>query len=213
MPDTTSSMVETLEQLDAAPRKPTTEAERFRSELLGTSEKERPYRAFEMIMQGIPIASIAKMFGVDISTVYRWKAKHASEYREMIEDEPAANLIADHLLFLQKIEEVCLYEAQQLGKDSKKVDVKTGGVIEAPLNSGGKNIKHRFLVAALKARQMQMDLQQNTGILPTEPSRIYHSMADDGKIKNTDKKRDSERTDEELVQDVLESIAKGRKLE
>ena len=70
------------------------------------------------------------------------------------------------LMFLDKMEEVCLFEASQASSGGASVDPKTGEVTR----DGASNNKVRllFIRTALNAREMKMKLMLDTGIIPRE---------------------------------------------
>lgn len=179
--------------------------EKARRDLLLLSDEDKARRAMEWKFQGIPVPSIAKAFGVDIRTIYRWLNKAKLLFRETFEEETAADLLSEHLLFLDHVEELCLYEAGQLGKDGKEFDPKTGTVVDKK-GDGGKSVKLRFIDGAVRARKMKIDLMMQTGMIPSEPHRMYHSLKDEGQVGEGPKTSGLERTREELVRDLLDKL-------
>ena len=169
--------------------------------------RERVDKVVDLKMRGISNSAIAKALGVDPSTVWRDLRRARESYRETLENEPAANLISESLMFLDKIEEVCLFEASQSGMAEAKVDPVTGEVTrESSSNGRG---KFQFIRAALTAREMKTKLMLDTGIIPREPDKLYHTMKKDDE---EDKKTLDVRDATEIRDQVLELLKRGRNL-
>jgi hypothetical protein len=169
--------------------------------------RERVDKVVDLKMRGISNSAIAKALGVDPSTVWRDLRRARESYRETLENEPAANLISESLMFLDKIEEVCLFEASQSGMADAKVDPVTGEVTrESSSNGRG---KFQFIRAALTAREMKTKLMLDTGIIPREPDKLYHTMKKDDE---EDKKTLDVRDATEIRDQVLELLKRGRNL-
>ena len=179
MSDSTPSVVSMLEKLEKTPPKPTTEDEKFKHSANALSDEERLHQVIEWQQQGIPVKAIAKIFDVAQVTIRAWIRKARKEFRQSFEGETAADNLAGHLMFLQHIQEMCLYEANQAGKDAKEFDPKTGKISDKK-NSYGKGTKIKFTQMAMQARKMEIDLLVTTGVLPTEPGRMYHSLEEEG---------------------------------
>jgi hypothetical protein len=167
---------------------------------------ERMEKVIDLKMRGIGNTAIAKALGVDPSTVWRDLKRAREQYRETLEDEPAANLIADSLMFLDKIEEVCLFEAAQSTSGEAKVDPTTGEVTR----EGTNNVRGKFqyIRAALTARDMKNKLMLDTGVMPREPDKLYHSIKRDEETKEELDVRNAE----EIRDQVLELLKRGRNL-
>ena len=110
-------------------------------------------------------------------------------------------------MFLDKIEEVCLFEASQSGSGTTSVDPTTGEVIREsnPNNKG----KFQFIRGALTAREMKMKLMLDTGVIPREADKLYHTIKQDEEVE--DKGLD-DRNAEEIRDQVMELLKRGRNL-
>jgi len=206
-----------LRELDKDPREaspeelalvPSDEAEKVRK-LRVMSDSEKRAEAFLMRMDGVPVNAIAKGFGVSTSTVYRWLHEHADEFRTHFEQRPAANVIVEHMQWLGRLEEMCLYEANQLKDDGTIIDPKTGTVTRID-NGRAKSMKNKFLQSAMRARRMMIELQLDTGVLPREPSKHYHSMVNDGRA--ADEEKTAHRTPEQVREEILKLAETTRTL-
>ena len=180
-----------------------------RDKLAALSLDDKAAKAFDNQMRGVPVSAIAAAFGVDQSTVYRWLNQYSQTYRQRIEQQPAANLIAESLLFLTRIEELCLYEANQSEADGGTYDSKTGEVSRPKSFQAGGN-KAKFIQSAMKARQMKNDLMLQTGILPKEPEKLYHAFTDEKLKSDEETSTDVSRTSDEIRKDIEKLLSKGR---
>ena len=208
MPEDIKGIAGLLSDLaDTSPEKSPEDVER--DKLLSLSLEEKAAKAFDNQMRGIPVSAIAAAFGVDQSTVYRWLSAHAKVYRQRLEQEPAANIIAESLLFLTRIEELCLYEANQSEADGGTFDSKTGEVTR-PKSFQAAGNKVKFVQAAMKARQMKNDLMIQTGVLPKEPERLYHQFDEEKRGKDGDASDAMSRSSDEIRNDIEQLLSKGR---
>ena len=180
-----------------------------RDKLTSLSLDEKAAKAFDNQMRGVPVSAIAAAFSVDQSTVYRWLNHYAETYRQRIEQQPAANLIAESLLFLTRIEELCLYEANQSESDGGTYDSATGEV-SRPKSFQASGNKAKFVQSAMKARQMKNDLMLQTGILPKEPSKLYHAFTDEKRTEEDEISTAISRSSDEIRQDIEALLSKGR---
>ena len=173
-------------------------------------DDEKYARAFDMRMQGLTAMNIATVFGVSPQTITSWLSKHAQNYRMHLEQEPAANIVAESILFLRKIEEVCLYEASQFDSDSIVVD--SIGIVTRNKNYKSADLKMKYLLAGLKSREMMLNLMIKTGVLPTEPERMYHLLSDSKKAVLEDSGSHKSRSKEEIAENVLKLLEKSTTL-
>lgn len=175
---------------------------------------EKRAQAWEYRMRGIPVSAVAAAFGVDQKTIHQWISDYVKEYRSTLEQESAANLIAESFLYLGNIEDLCMYEITQIASETgaPEIDPKTGAVKKSNLNIQAKGVQVKFLQTALKARQMKLELGMATGVLPKEPERIYHTMADAKPAVAGVEDVSAEKSPEALKQSILELLTRARKL-
>ena len=184
--------------------------ESMASDLRRKSDEEKIAAAFEWKMRGIPIPHISRMFGVNPSTIYRWLSRYAQDYREHLENQPKANIIAESLQFINRLEEVCMYEITQLdGGGDAEVDPDTGEVTRTRSNNEV-NQKVKWVDTALKCERTRLRLMLDTGVLEKEPEKIYHTLR--GKDEGADKRVEEDRTEEELMSDINDLLKKGRRI-
>ena len=183
---------------------------RKRVELRSLPKEAKKAKVLQMQMAGIPIPNIATTFEVTPQTIRIWLSKCASEYRQTFEQETGANILAESLQWLENIEQICLYEIDQTSES--EIDPDTGEVIVKKMNYS-KGIRHKFVLAAMKARAMKIDLLLQTGVLPKEPERIYHTMANE-KIEDAEamSAEESGKSKEDLIREVMQLLEKGRSL-
>jgi transposase-like protein len=189
-----------------------TPAEKKLRELKSLPDDDKYAKVFELKMRGVPASSISRIFDVDTSTVHRWLRQYAESYRTRIEQEPAANIIAESMQFLNAIEELCLYEVDQITTEETRTDPKTGEVLRVTsVQSNG--VKVKYIQSVLKARQMMLDLLVQTGVLPRESSDMYKRMEAEKKIDETDLSKVADATSrEELERRLVEALSKDMKL-
>jgi len=169
--------------------------------------RERMEKVIDLKMRGISNTAIAKALGVDPSTVWRDIKKSRDAYREELETEPAANLISDSLMFLDKIEEVCLFEASQSDAGRTTIDSVTGEVSRE--GSSNNKSKFQFIRAALTAREMKMKLMLDTGVIPRDAQKLYHTIKQDE--EDEDRGLDV-RNESQIRDEVMELLKRGRNI-
>ena len=169
----------------------------------------RTQRILRMKLSGVPAQVIASAEGINVSNVYKHLRRAAEEYREQIENVPAANLVAESLQFLDHIEAMCMQEANSADAEKKIVDPKTGDVTVLPKTNVHRS-KLAYLRAALAARDAKMKLMLDTGVMPREPDKIYHTLkgetGEDGEDYSVD------RTKEQVRESVLELLRRARQI-
>jgi len=215
------SLVEMLGELDEAPSggvatvaepsfidpsvdEGVSEAEKkHRRKLRSESDDKKRAQAWLWRRQGIGVTAIAGMYGVDESTVYRWLNQYVEEHRTRLEQQPAANLIQDSILFYQHLEDLCLHEVTHMDGDGAEVDLETGRVKRTGDNTR-KGLKMKFIQTAAKVRDSRIKLMIETGILPREPEKVYHKLEEakrvDGEVVDDTKAKTKEDLKERLKQ-------------
>jgi len=186
-----SGLTAILSELDAVPPPPTTPEEKEKARFRAMSQDEKMRQAFTWRMRGVPVQAIANAFGVDPRTIYRWIQTLRAQFREQFEGETAADNLAGHLMALEQYEEMCLYEASQLGKDGKSFDPVSGSVVESKNAQQSIGNKAKFLKLGLDCRQAQIQLLLETGIIPrNEPNRMYSTLEREGRIEKANEQED-----------------------
>lgn len=177
------------------------------SRIHGKTMDEKAAVAWENRMRGMPVSLIASSFGVSIPTVYKWLQHHTEEFRKRMENSPAANIISESLMRLGAIREACLFEAHQ-DSGEVRVDEKTGELVRSKPNGN----KVKYLEAAMRAEKMCNELLITTGIIPSEPGRVYHTLKGDDTGAADKKDLPSDRTTEEVREDIRRLLWAGRRI-
>jgi hypothetical protein len=98
--------------------------------------------------------------------------------------------------------------------DSKEFDPKTGQVSDNR-DKSSRGIKAKYLDMAAKARKMEIDLLVTTGVLPTEPGRMYHSLEDEGRLESEAENTavaKATRNRDQLVKDLIDKLERSSTL-
>lgn len=178
-----TTMTETLQNLNRSPVQVTvTES----SELLKKREQEsrdaRMDQAWQYKMMGLPIPAIAKSLGVSSRTVDRILKEGRKRHLEGIESDTKAQTLAGQIHTLEEFERMCLHEAAFLkGERITDASGQAKTTKEGLLQLAN---KQKFIKLAMDARKQIIDLYLNTGVLPRELGRMYHTMEDEGKVQD-----------------------------
>jgi len=184
------------------------EAAAARRDLSGLPVEEKRNLAWEYRQRGIPIATIAREFRVDRTTVWRWLADLTEEAVRHYEGQTGMNALVEHLCCLSTYEDQCRYEAAQVQFDGSLVDPRTGKVHTPNDFEAVKLAKHRFLQLAVKCRIEQARIMADAGLIPKDPSKLYHTpKGDDGKPVE---KEAHERSRDEVQAEVERLIGRFR---
>jgi transposase len=207
-------VVELLKSLGDLP-KPLTELEKSREKMRfefdKSSDVEKVNKIYELRMNGFSVQSIARMYGVHQSTIYRWLERFIDEYKQTMEQRPAASIVAESLLFINRIKDLALYEIHQATREKEgdvSPDFKTGEVKHG--KKEGKLVTTKYFDIALKAERLALNLMLDTGIIPREPDKIYHTLK--GGKPTDDESIEDERSEEEIRRDVWKLLQHGRRL-
>lgn len=171
------------------------------------SKDERMHRAFALKMRGFTVADIARVLKVNRSTIDRDLSAYTNQFRESLEQEPAANIIAESVLWLDDIERMCLFEAQQSGDDTR-IDPEDGTA--TVIKSGDSVTKNRWVISAMKAREMKTKLLSDTGVIPKDPDRIYHRIVESKIVE--DGSDTDDRDPSEMAKDILRLVENTKTL-
>jgi hypothetical protein len=209
------AITDILKGLDASPAPPMTEEERTAHKLSLLPDEDKYRQAWSWKMRGMPVPAIAKAFGVEPRTIYRWFSALKQAFRKTFDNETAADNLAGQLMHFEEIEQMCLFEVNQLGKDGKTVDPTTGVVTDNDNRQSELANKARFIKLALQARKEQVELLTKTGILPSSVDRMYKSLSEEGKIRTDEEQNrgsDAPIDRKQMISDLLNQMEKGRRL-
>ena len=155
-----------------------------------TTHDVRPHNAYRMKMRGMQVSAIAKAFGVCERTIHRWFAQHVDEFRESLESQPAANLIARQLAELEEMQQHALTEAA---------------------NCGSKRDKVAFLKTALSAKSQIIDLMLSTGVIPKTPEKLYTVMIDEKRVTGS-AGEETVRSTDEIKENIIKLLKNCRSI-
>ncbi len=165
-------------------------------------------------MRGISVEQIGAHLGVSKDTVYRDIKKYVSEYREHLETDSPANMIAEQMQFLQNMEDMCLFEANQTDANDELIDSTTGQIVRRPSKCIGKNNERvSLLMTALKARDMRMKLLLETGLIPKDLAGMYKSLLEQATPEDDGLRKDvAARSREDILKSITDHMKHGQKL-
>jgi transposase-like protein len=172
-------------------------------------DPDKIQRVYELMNRGFKADALARQFGVDPSTIYRWRKRAIEYYRETLESTPVLDIVSDHLLFLDQLERMTLYEMEMLKADGTIVS--PDGSVEQVEALKARRLRLEYLKAAREIRKEKINLQTTSGIIPKQPERIYTTIE---REKSTVGSNDGaqERTVEEMKAAILELLGKGRQM-
>jgi len=207
------SITDMLGQLEQSPAVPATEEERQRAELAVLSDEDKWTRAWQMRMRGVPPRNIGKMFGVDVRTIYRWFSRIKQTFREILEQEPSADVLSELLLEIDDQVATVRYDIAQLEQDGKKFDPTTGKVSDKSDRFQVLNARQRFQKQLMDLLKLKADLLLQTGVIQKEPERMYHTLEQDGKTKTEEEVVTVGVRDHDAeIADLVDKMKKGRVL-
>lgn len=172
------------------------------------AELDKPRKCYELRLKGVPVVNIAKSFGVDESTIYRWLKAYREAFTREFTDRPRSDLLVDMLAFMRVVRDTAMKEAHQIDLDGMKVaadgTVTASGQID-------RNAKHKMLSLAMSAESHSFDMLAKTGVLPSIAKEIHVSFAetkpDSGPAENA-----TPVTREELMNRLIELAGNRREL-
>jgi len=193
------------------PTRTATPEEAFKEKAAKLTAEERRAQVYALKMQGVPQTVIANMFSVTPATINKWLQEHTNEYREMLEQQSAANLLAANIQFYDSLIQMGLWEFDNLSRGDSTVDPATGKVSRSN-NPKIEQVRVKYLQSVIRAQEMKTDLLVKTGIIPDEITRMYKRLIDEKSSLEEKPLTTSERTKDDIKNNMLELITKGRHL-
>ena len=172
-------------------------------ELASMPVEDRGEFLYGLRIKGFKVDQLAKRYKVDRSTIYRWIKDYMQAFRDDFEQQTKADILTEELVFLEHLQEVSLYEMQRADYD-EPTGAKTSSV-------DSKMVKLNFLKAVLQIRQTRQNLLLNIGILPKQPERIYHKMADEKRDEDKEAGR-AEKSPDEMKANILRLLSQAPSL-
>lgn len=172
-------------------------------DLENMSSESKMALADSLHRQGVRKKQIAAYFDVNVKTIYAWLSKYNEHFLEELEAKKGIELFAEQLQAIENLESLLKYEASHMGADQIEVDPKTGERRLVP-NSSKKSLsdKAKLLQLAIQCRQMQINLFTQTGLIPKQSERIYHTVSDN-KIEDDSENDVSRMSKDSLTEQTL----------
>ena len=141
------------------------------------------------LFAGESITDIAQAMSVSRQTVYRWLSKVNEEAREQLEAQSGINLIVQELDRLTDLER----KAREVASKSNSERMQVAGIN-----------------AALRAVQQRIDLLIRTGVMPSQPDRVYQEIVT---LKPSDLRRsgsaDGPKSKPEIIAELIDKMARA----
>lgn len=164
-------------------------------------------KTYELWIKKVPIANIARGFGVAESTIYRWIDKYKENFDFKLVNKPRSELLLDMIRFTRVVRDVAMNQVHDIDLTAVKV-MPDGSMVRNTENMDLK-AKGTFLKLALDAEAKSFDMLQKTGVLPSAIKEIYYSLQEtrpvDKAVSDT-----PTRTKDEMINHITELISGGR---
>ncbi len=189
--------------------------DKVKTDLPGNSEEDaqipadKVAKAFELWVKKVPVANIARTFGISEATVYRWINKYKETFDADLMGKPRSELLLDSLRFLRVVRDVSMSQVHEI--DLNGVKVMPDGSVQRNPDAVDLKAKGTFLKLALNAEESSFEMLRKTGVLPSAVKEIYYSLQEtkpvDKAVSNT-----PTRTREEVIAHIEELLVGGRVL-
>lgn len=155
--------------------------------------------------KGASVTAIAKTFGVSRRTVYQWLAKAKESFLSNIEEMTHLELIAEHDMQLETLENIALAELDRITAPEYMMD--EAGQINVKARGSVKDISE-IAKLALAIRQQRMQLHTTVGLIPRTADTIHHKISQN----HEEVKEEYEKSPEELRLLLVEKLNKVSRL-
>jgi len=163
-------------------------------------------------MRGMSAEDIGAHLGISKDTVYRDIKKYVEDYRKHLETDSPVNLIAEQLQFLQNMEDMCLFEANQSQVADEMIDA-NGKITRRVGTPNGKNERVTFIMTALKARDMRIKILMDTGMIPKDLQGMYKSLIEQSGDDDADTRKDiAARSRDDILTSITDLMKHGQRL-
>jgi len=203
---------------DAAPYKPTKAVEIAPKKPKGfmPTKEERDNRmakVWEMRLRGVSTHNIAAALNVTKSVIYQDLKSLGKRFREDILHTDPLTMVAENVQWLEELERVALFEVARSSnaKATQEVVTQSGETIKVQVDAPDTGSKSRFYQAALKAREMRLDLLFKTGVIPKNPEELFKGL-ERFQEKSSDIELAAERSEDEVKESVENLLKYGNKL-
>jgi predicted DNA-binding protein YlxM (UPF0122 family) len=150
-------------------------------------------------LKGVSITTLAKSFSVSRRTIYQWLAKGKEYFISNMEEMTYLELIADHDMQLEHLENVALAELDRITEPEFGAD--ENGNIYQKKKAATKEISELLRTIA-SIRDQRMKLHQHCGLIPKVPDRLHHVISS----KDSVSLEEYEQTDEELRVSLMSKL-------
>jgi len=174
--------------------------------LAPVSDTDRAFKVWSLRTKGVPTGAIAKTFNMSLEQVNEDLVTAGAVYRKELLNLEGVDIVAQNIQWLDEMERIALYEANQLPTQViKLVDPDSGKVTEERIVD--KN-RAAFFDAALKARQMKLQLLKETGIISKgNPELLFKKLGD---MSGKEEEVLEERSEEEIQLSIARLMKFGR---
>lgn len=155
--------------------------------------------------KGASVTAIAKTFGVSRRTIYQWLAKAKEHFLSNIEEMTFIELVADHDLMLESLENIALAELDRLTSPEFKMD--ESWQINKKIPGSVKDISE-VAKLALAIRQQRIHLHTTVGLIPRQADTIHHKISPN----YAEVKEEYEQSPEELRLCLMEKLSRVTRL-
>lgn len=139
--------------------------------------------------KGASVTAIAKTFGVTRRTIYQWLAKAKEHFISNIEEMTYLELIAEHDMQLEQLENIALAELDRITAPEFQMD--EAGQINKKSRGSIKDIAE-IAKLALAIRQQRMQLHLNVGLIPKTPEKLHHIISPESSSNTEEYEKSSE---------------------
>lgn len=182
-----------------------------RRRLRGSPLEVKKRQAFDLGLRGASVSALADLFGVDESTIYRWRQDKAREYRAQFEQQSGVDFVAAVLLRYQNLEEMLRYEIDQADTEEKEIDPATGAVRSKGNRLQSKRVKAGWIDRLLSLERDRSKVMFDSGLIRREPEKIYHTLkGEDVSAGGAEEPR--EITPEEMLAEIDRLARFGRRV-
>lgn len=155
--------------------------------------------------KGASVTAIAKTFGVSRRTIYQWLAKAKEHFLSNIEEMTHLELIAEHDMQLETLENIALAELDRITAPEYKME--EAGQINVKARGSVKDITE-VAKLALAIRQQRMQLHTTVGLIPRTADTIHHKISPNHEVL----KEEYEQSSEELRLGLIDKLNRVSRL-
>lgn len=155
--------------------------------------------------KGASVTSIAKTFEVSRRTIYQWLAKAKEHFISNIEEMTYLELIAEHDMQLEQLENIALAELDRITEPEYRMD--PNGQINVKKKGAIRDISE-LAKLALAIRQQRMQLHTTVGLIPRVPDTLHHKIAP----SHTESLEEYEQSADELRMSLINKLNRVSRL-